>query len=153
MLHIEGPCGGSGRCGKCRIRVLSDCPNCPEEAAFFTKKELADGCAVLSLADPVATADILGPVMFRETYMPHLVRLIERLKGLPQRPLIHLCGKLTQSLIDAEGAKVQALRLDCRTYGEAIRLYRNWEDPGVVGLFCVHRLKEERPVVSVLRLD
>ncbi|MBR0440876.1 MAG: hypothetical protein IJK25_02955, partial [Firmicutes bacterium] len=140
-------------CGKCRIRVLSDCPNCPEEAAFFTKKELADGCAVLSLADPVATADILGPVTFRETYMPHLVRLIERLKGLPQRPLIHLCGKLTQSLIDAEGAKVQALRLDCRTYGEAIRLYRNWEDPGVVGHFCVHRLKEERPVVSVLRLD
>ncbi|MBQ1887921.1 MAG: 2Fe-2S iron-sulfur cluster binding domain-containing protein, partial [Firmicutes bacterium] len=40
---IEGPCGGSGRCGKCRIRVLSDCPNCPEEAAFFTKKELEDG--------------------------------------------------------------------------------------------------------------
>ncbi|MBQ5436489.1 MAG: hypothetical protein IIU32_02265, partial [Firmicutes bacterium] len=60
---------------------------------------------------------------------------------------------LTQSLIDTEGAKVQALRLDCRTYGEAIRLYRNWEDPGVVGHFCVHRLKEERPVVSVLRLD
>ncbi len=39
----EGPCGGKGRCGKCRVRLLTPCPPEDEEYRFFSKEELEAG--------------------------------------------------------------------------------------------------------------
>ena len=39
----EGPCGGKGRCGKCRVRLLTPCPPEDEEYRFFTKEEIEAG--------------------------------------------------------------------------------------------------------------
>ena len=34
----EGPCGGHGRCGKCRVRMLTPCLAAAEEQRFFTER-------------------------------------------------------------------------------------------------------------------
>jgi uncharacterized 2Fe-2S/4Fe-4S cluster protein (DUF4445 family) len=39
----EGPCGGSGRCGKCRVQILPLCPEKDEEKRFFSAEELKNG--------------------------------------------------------------------------------------------------------------
>lgn len=39
----EGPCGGQGRCGKCRVRFLSPPPAFAEEKVFFSPAELTEG--------------------------------------------------------------------------------------------------------------
>ncbi len=42
--YISAPCGGRGRCGKCRIQVLKgQCKVSPEERAIFSEEELAAG--------------------------------------------------------------------------------------------------------------
>ena len=42
---IQTPCGGSGRCGKCAVRVTAgDCPPCDEERSALTPAQIEDGC-------------------------------------------------------------------------------------------------------------
>lgn len=50
---MDAPCGGMGKCGKCRLRLLSDCPVKPGDAQFFTQAELDAGwrLACLHTAD------------------------------------------------------------------------------------------------------
>jgi len=42
--YISAVCGGKGRCGKCKVRILSpDAPVSPEDEKFFSQQELSDG--------------------------------------------------------------------------------------------------------------
>lgn len=40
---MEGPCGGDGRCGKCRVRFLTECDLANGEERFFSKEEIEAG--------------------------------------------------------------------------------------------------------------
>ena len=50
---ISAVCGGTGRCGKCRIKVLSGClPASAADQAYFTEEELEDGLRLACKAFP-----------------------------------------------------------------------------------------------------
>lgn len=43
-IAVDAPCGGKGRCKKCRVRILNgNVPIDPEERAVFSQEELAQG--------------------------------------------------------------------------------------------------------------
>ncbi len=43
-FYVDAPCGGGGRCGKCRVQMTAGAPHpLPEEARLFTPAQLAAG--------------------------------------------------------------------------------------------------------------
>ena len=134
------------RCGDELLRRAEDWVT---EYALLAAKQ---GATVLSLADPVATLDILGDRMFREVYQDALLRLLERLCGeLPEGAALHLCGKMTQCLLDTGAVTAEKRRYDAATYGQALMQLPYEGKPVLLGHFCVHRLAEPQPVLTFLK--
>ena len=54
-VRIDAPCGGSGRCGKCRVRVVSgELPATAEDRRFLSEREIASGVRLACTARPVS---------------------------------------------------------------------------------------------------
>lgn len=54
-VRIDAPCGGSGRCGKCRVRVVSgELPVTAEDRRFLSEREIASGVRLACAARPVS---------------------------------------------------------------------------------------------------
>ena len=54
-VRIDAPCGGSGRCGKCRVRVMSgELDVTPEDERFLSETEITDGVRLACTARPMA---------------------------------------------------------------------------------------------------
>lgn len=54
-VRIDAPCGGSGRCGKCRVRVVNgELPMTAEDRAFLSEREIASGVRLACTARPVS---------------------------------------------------------------------------------------------------
>lgn len=53
-VRIDAPCGGSGRCGKCRVRVVSgELPVTAEDRSFLSVRELEAGVRLACVARPM----------------------------------------------------------------------------------------------------
>lgn len=51
--YFSAFCGGTGRCGKCRVRIVEgNFPETPEDRNFFTEKELGEGWRLACKAVP-----------------------------------------------------------------------------------------------------
>lgn len=54
-VRIDAPCGGSGRCGKCRVRVVSgELSVTAEDRAFLSEREMATGVRLACTARPMS---------------------------------------------------------------------------------------------------
>ena len=54
-VRIDAPCGGSGRCGKCRVRVVNgELPVTAEDRAFLSEREIATGVRLACTARPMS---------------------------------------------------------------------------------------------------
>jgi len=60
----------------------------------FAERMIASGATVISIADPTATGEILGPKVFREFAVLYLNQIIDALhvKNIPV--LVHICGNM-----------------------------------------------------------
>lgn len=64
-VRIDAPCGGGGRCGKCRVRVMSgELPVTAEDTHALSERELAGGVRLACTARPVS--DLRIRVMAKE---------------------------------------------------------------------------------------
>ena len=53
-IHVDAPCGGSGRCGKCRIRLVSgELEITPADQQYLSGRELASGVRLACVARPM----------------------------------------------------------------------------------------------------
>lgn len=61
-LKIKLPCGGKGKCGKCKVKIVSGEVNSPtkEEEKLLKKKEIEEGVRLACCVVPV------GDVTFKE---------------------------------------------------------------------------------------
>lgn len=54
-VRMDAPCGGSGRCGKCRVRVVNgELPVTAEDQRFLSERELRDGVRLACTARPTS---------------------------------------------------------------------------------------------------
>jgi len=112
------------------------------------------GVRLLSFADPVAAVDILGEKMFSSVYVPSLKRVLDRLRSeFPDTP-IHLCGKLSQCLLDTRFCTAERRESEgrCASYGEALSSFCETGQNGVIGHFCLNYLKAKRTYLTLLEL-
>jgi len=60
----------------------------------FAKQMIANGATIISISDPTATGEILGPNMFREFAIPYINRIVDAVheKNIPI--LLHICGNM-----------------------------------------------------------
>ena len=62
-IPIEAACGGRGKCGKCKIKLLSGSCNelHPDELALLTDEEISEGCRLACRAVPLEDMEIEIP--------------------------------------------------------------------------------------------
>jgi [methyl-Co(III) methanol-specific corrinoid protein]:coenzyme M methyltransferase len=51
-----------------------------------------NGAALISIADPTATGEILGPRLFEEYALPYLNRIVKAVHKAGKPVIVHICG-------------------------------------------------------------
>lgn len=119
----------------------------------YTDMVVKGGAKLISFADPMATIDILGERMFTSVYLPCLKRILARLRSEHPNVPIHLCGKLTQCLLDTGTCTVEKWETgDCQTYGQALTVFCERGHGGIVGHFCLNYLDAKRPYLKIIKM-
>lgn len=60
----------------------------------FARMMADNGAAAISIADPTATGEILGPKMFEEYAVPYLNKLVDGIHEMGIPAIIHICGHM-----------------------------------------------------------
>ena len=55
---------------------------------------IESGFPVITIADPTATGEILGPKMFGDYAVPYINRLVDAIHGRGAKAIVHICGRL-----------------------------------------------------------
>jgi [methyl-Co(III) methanol-specific corrinoid protein]:coenzyme M methyltransferase len=51
-----------------------------------------NGAALISIADPTATGEILGPRLFEEYALPYINRIVKAIHETGKTVIVHICG-------------------------------------------------------------
>lgn len=78
----------------------------------FAKAQVAAGATLISIADPTATGEILGPKMFAEYAVPYLNRLIDGIHETGAPVILHICGRLSSVDAQLPGMHSEAISTD-----------------------------------------
>lgn len=87
---------------------------------------IESGFPVITIADPTATGEILGPKMFGDYAVPYLNRLVDAIHARDAHVIVHICGKL-----DAVKKHIPALHGDAVSTDAMVNLQALKEECGV----------------------
>lgn len=96
----------------------------------YAKLMIDNGASVISIADPTATGEILGPKMFEEYAVTYLNKVIDSLHEMKVPVIVHICGRM-------EAVKQQIAML----HGDAL---------SVDALVSLKNIKTEIPNVTTM---
>ena len=87
------------------------------------------GFSVITIADPTATGEILGPKMFGDYAVPYLNKLLDAIHAMDTKAIVHICGRL-----DAVKKPLSAIRGDAISTDAMVNLLdiKEVRDGGVV---------------------
>jgi [methyl-Co(III) methanol-specific corrinoid protein]:coenzyme M methyltransferase len=80
-----------------------------ESLAAWAALMVENGAAAITIADPTATGEILGPRLFEEYALPYINRIVDRIHALGIPAIVHICGDVRmvkQRLFDLHGDAV-----------------------------------------------
>lgn len=60
----------------------------------FAQLMVENGATAISIADPTATGEILGPKMFGEYAVPYLNKLVDAIHKMGVPAIVHICGNM-----------------------------------------------------------
>ncbi|MFT5873158.1 MAG: MtaA/CmuA family methyltransferase [Clostridium sp.] len=78
----------------------------------YAKLMIDNGVTVISIADPTATGQILGPKMFEEYAVRYLNKLIDGIHALNVPVIVHICGKLNAVKSQLQSIRSNAISTD-----------------------------------------
>lgn len=78
----------------------------------FAKAQVAAGADVISIADPTATGEILGPKMFSAYAVPYINRIIDGIHAANVPVILHICGRLSSVEPQLVGMHSEAVSTD-----------------------------------------
>ena len=91
-----------------------------EHLIEYAQLMVDNGATVISIADPTATGEILGPKMFEEYEVVYLNKVIDAIHEMGTPVIVHICGKM-------EAVKPQIAKL----HGDAISVDAFVSLPGI----------------------
>jgi uroporphyrinogen-III decarboxylase len=113
------------------------------------------GASIISYADPVCDISLMGQKTFARFAAPVTCELIERALDLCRIPILHVCGRLTNSLYRAEVLDITPISLPgAQTYGDALLETLQRGDIRLIGNNCIKKthLPDALKVVYALRI-
>ncbi len=98
-----------------------------------------NGAKILSIGDPVATIDVIGLEIFNTVYKYSLIRILKSIETKCPKAIIHLCGKLTNDLLETSSANITTYKFSEElTYGESLLKYYNLNPiKRIIGYRCM----------------
>ena len=101
-----------------------------EQLAAYARQMADSGAKVISIADPTATGEILGPKMFGEYAVPYLNKLTDAVHGMGIPVIVHICGRM-----QAVSEQIGSLHADAIS---------------VDALVSLRKLKEQHPHIPTM---
>jgi [methyl-Co(III) methanol-specific corrinoid protein]:coenzyme M methyltransferase len=96
----------------------------------FALQMVESGASVISIADPTATGEILGPKMFEEFAVRYINRVTEEIHRTGTPVIVHICGKLDAVKKSVPGIHSEAISTDA--------------------MVSLRQLKEEYPEITTM---
>ena len=109
-------------------------------SAAYIRASLQAGCRLISLADPVGTMDMVGSEHYRDFCGPSEVSLLKKCRPYLDGAVIHLCMKMSRSLVLAELAEAEP---EDSMYKPEAR---------ITGMTCIHQEGAGLEGASLIRL-
>ncbi|MEN6389267.1 MAG: MtaA/CmuA family methyltransferase [Syntrophomonas sp.] len=110
----------------------------------YGKALLKAGAQVITIADPSATGEILGPRRFSEFALPYLNLLLEGLKDDSEASMVHICGQLHSIFPELNQLKTGAISIDSAT--SVAKLKTALFDKIIVGNVSTQLLQNGQPL-------
>ena len=85
---------------------------CTEVIAAFGEAQVRAGADVISIGDPTASGEIVGPQFFQEFVAPALQDIAGRIKLQGGRTILHICGNIESILPYIPGVGADALSFE-----------------------------------------
>ncbi len=78
----------------------------------YARYMVDNGASVISIADPTATGEILGPRLFRNYAVPYLNQLTDAVQAMGIPVIVHICGQLRAVTADVADLHANAISVD-----------------------------------------
>ncbi|MDR1899395.1 MAG: methylcobamide--CoM methyltransferase, partial [Treponema sp.] len=78
----------------------------------YVKLVAENGASAISIADPTATGEILGPKLFGEYAVPCINRIVDAVHALGLPVIVHICGELRMVQARLSGLRGDTLSVD-----------------------------------------
>ena len=115
-----------------------------DASAEYIKACTEAGCRIISLADPAGTMDLVGEECYTSVCGEAAVYFMRKCQPYADKAIIHICRKMSQSLLIAGLVKAEPFKLRGITREDSPQfddyLLRMADDPGIhfTGMTCIH---------------
>lgn len=109
-----------------------------ENLIKFAKEMALAGADILTIADPSASGEILGPQIFKEYAVPYINEIITNTNDCYKAKLVHICGNLKNVFNELNQLKTKAISIDSST--SVVNILKSVPDKVIVGNVSTHTL-------------
>ena len=120
------------------------------EEVEYIKAVIQAGCRIISLAEPTGTVDMVGEKCFKECSGMAAFMLLKEIEKFLSNSVVHLCGKLSSSMIAVHMAEEEEYFVTGETYLENLIEITKNPEIHFVGQRCIHQKKNETGKIHVL---
>ncbi|MBU1194315.1 MAG: methylcobamide--CoM methyltransferase [Proteobacteria bacterium] len=115
-----------------------------ENLIFFGRLMLQAGADVLTVSDPSASGNILGPKGFEAFALPYINQILDALKDHCSPTMVHICGDLKPVFSKLQDLHTRAISIDSATsIAPLLSVLR--KDQVIVGNVSTHLLMKGTP--------
>jgi [methyl-Co(III) methanol-specific corrinoid protein]:coenzyme M methyltransferase len=110
---------------------------------------IESGADVISISDPTATGEILGPKFFEEYALLYLNKLVDAIHAMGHPVIVHICGKLEAVSDQAAKLHGNALSTDAMVSLKALKQqHPGLTTMGNLSTFLLQDADEERVILG-----
>lgn len=122
------------------------------EEKKYLETAIDAGCTIISLAEPIGTVDMIGKEYFKEFSGRATVLLLEESQKFLKNSVVHLCGKLSSSMLMTDMAGEIIYPASSEEYLE--NLTEAAQNPKIhfTGQHCIHQKKNPTGEIHVISL-
>ena len=122
------------------------------EEAKYIKAVIQAGCRIISLAEPTGTVDMVGEKCFKECSGMAALLLLKEIEKFLSNSVVHLCGKLSSSMLTVHMAEEEEYFVSGETYLENLIEVTNNPEIHFVGQRCIHQKKNKSGKIYVITI-